>query len=463
MNLLRRDPDRAYFDNWLWLPKKYVSVDQIRATLTYVKGRDLFEVWGQEQHHYRVPRNYFETGAFTQLPYPVVDARIKNFPRVDFNSRVVLDAKEPSKTYQREGSQALLNTYDGILCLRCGAGKTVVSLHTAAQLKQPVLIIVQDKGLARQWIEEIEEWLGIPERDIGRIGGDQKNKFDWEHKITIAIVNTLAMRAESNEIPMEMIRHFGIIIGDEAHTLGAPFFNRAIPPFHGRRWGLSATPTREDDLDSLLRFTMGNVVYTYLIPDLKPTFVFKMLPTQVNRSLPSVKLAINTIDNELHLFKLYNHIATYPDRTARMATEIQKAISTGRQVLVLTHSREMIESLTHYFPDAGVCHGGVGESDRLHRIRTMNPVIAIMRLGKQALNKPKLDTLFICDPFTKAGVLQQTMGRILRSLRGKKQPLVVIFEDKRIPELRQMCKKIRRALFKWPPEKGGKIPFIVRD
>jgi hypothetical protein len=271
VKLFRRYPDRGYFDTWLWLPKRYVSTAQIQSVLLY-EGRDrkIIRGWKEEPDHFRVPRNFYSVEALSKLPYPVVDTRFTDFPKIQLTSHAQMDSRELGKTYQQEGCDALLESYDGILCLRCGAGKTVVGLHAAAQIGHPILIVVNEKGLARQWMEEIERFIGVKEKDIGRVGGD-KSPFDWEHEITIGVVNTLAHRASDGRLPPEMVRHFGVVIADEAHLMAAPFFNKAIPPFHGRRWGMSATPHRDDGFDSLLRSTMGEIVYTYLTPDLHPT------------------------------------------------------------------------------------------------------------------------------------------------------------------------------------------------
>jgi superfamily II DNA or RNA helicase len=462
MKIVKREPGVGYLDTWLWLPKTHVSELQIRAALSYVTPREKGAVfaWKEEPHHFCVPRNYMRTAALAHMPYPVYDTRFKNFPAANLQSRVRLDAREQGKTYQREGSAALLDTYDGILCLRCGAGKTVVALHTAAQVKQPVLILVTDKGLARQWMDEIEEFLGVPQDQIGRIGGDGA-KFDWEKPITVALVQTIAKRAAEGTLPPKMLRHFGVIIADEAHLMGAPYFNMAVPPFHGRRWGLSATPTREDGFDSLLKYTVGDVVYSYLTPDLKPTVYFRRLATLPDFNNPIVQDATHDKAGELHFGKLYGYFANDQDRCDAIADDIRAALSERREVLVLTHSRAMVESLAKRFPDAGVCHADIKEADRLHMIKNRNPVIAIMQLGKQALNKPKLDTLFVCEPLTKTGALQQIMGRILRAYADKKPPVVVIFEDQNIRPLMLMCHKIRTSLARWPSHKGGSIPFKI--
>lgn len=461
MKFILRDPEAAYLDTHLWLPKKYWSDQQLKQALQYYLPRtnEMLLAFNESTHHYQVPRNFLSWGAFGTMPYPVYDARFTDFPRVEIKSSVVLDSREPSKTYQREAVDALLKTYDGILTLRCGAGKTVVALHAAAQLGVPILVIVSDKGLAKQWVEEIEEHLGIPRKEIGRIGGDG-SPFVWrDTKVTVAIVNTLALRVQDGTLPPEMTKYFGVVIPDEAHLMAAPFFNMALPPFHGRRWGLSATPTRDDGFDSLLQYTIGNVAYQYLMPDLLPVVYFRKLPTVLNMSDPRVVEAVTDSTKALHFGRLYDYFAHVDERVDRIARDVQVSLKEGRQVLILTHSRAMCDALAAKLPTAGVCHGGVGETERLRRIKTMNPVIAIMRLGKQALNKPSLDTLFVCEPFRKEAIVQQTMGRVLRAYSGKKKPSVVFYEDSQIAPMFKLCRSIRRALSLWPANKGGRIPF----
>jgi len=461
MEFLLRDPEAAYLDTHLWLPKKYWSDAQLKAALQYFIPRtgELIETYVEMPSHFKVPRNFLSWGAFAKLPYKVYDARFTNFPKVEFKSSVVLDSQDPTQTFQHEAAEALFQTYDGILTLRCGAGKTVVALHVAAAFGHPILVIVQDKGLAKQWVEEIEQFLGIPEKEIGRIGGD-RSPFTWKNtKITIAIVNTLALRVQDGTLPPEMTRYFGTIICDEAHLMAAPFFNLAVPPFHGRRIGLSATPTREDGFDSLLSYTFGNVVYRYLKPALMPFVYFRKLPTTLDLSDEDIVQKTHDSTRALHFGRLYDYFSTIDARVEKIAQDVKAALKEGRQILILTHSRAMCDALHAKLPTAGVCHGGVGEKERLRRIKTMNPVIAIMRLGKQALNKPSLDTLYVVEPFRKTAILQQTMGRILRIYTGKKEPVVVFYEDSLIEPMFKLCRAIRRSLSNWPAHKGGRIRF----
>lgn len=460
MRFVPRRPDRAYYDTHLWLPtEKMGRFDHLRASLTFEKGTDIVEAWAMEANHVRVPRNFMSRVALERFPFPIIDTRFRSFPKANLRSKVKLDAREPDKTYQTDGANALLKAFDGILSLRCGAGKTPTALHAAAQLRTPILVLVNDTGLAKQWIEEICWVYGIRKEDVGYIGD---GKFVWQKEITVATVQTIARRALENNLPLEMIQHFGIILCDEAHVMGAPYFNAAVPAFHGRRWGLSATPVREDQFDPLLKYTFGPVVYSYLIPELTPTFLFKKLNTRVNLDNPAEAERVQACNGDTHLMKMYGFLAEErPLRVAQIAADIKAAMKEGRQVIALTHSKAMCAKLAEHFTDAGVINSDVKPDERIRRIRECNPVIAIMQCGKQALNKPVLDTLMLCEPTTKEGVLQQIMGRILRPSPNKKAPVAMVYEDQHIEEMRTMCGKIRRKLNHWPASKGGQIPYKV--
>lgn len=462
MKFIARRPDAAYLDTHLWLPKKFWSDVQLKSSLQYEMPRtgEILTAIEDTPHHFKVPRNFLSWKTFKLVPYPVYDARFMNFPTVDFKSNVVLDFVKPEESFQKESFRALLETYDGILTLRCGAGKTVVALHTAAYVRQPILVVVNDKGLMRQWMDEITKCLGIPKNEIGQIGGDG-SPFRWKGtRITVAIVNSLSKRADEGTLPGELTRYFGVIIFDEAHLMGAPYFNMAAPPFHGRRWGLTATPQREDGFDSLLQYTFGNIVYTYLKPDLKPTVYFRRMGTVLNLTDPAIVDLTHDSTGELHLGMLYGYLASIDARTDFIAADVKAAIQKdGRQALVLTHSRAMCEALALRFPEGGVVHGDVGGDERIRRIRECNPVIAIMRLGKQALDKPSLDSIYACEPFKKEGMLQQVMGRALRPFPGKQPPSIVFYEDSMIEAMYKLCMKIRATLSRWPEHKGGRIKY----
>jgi len=457
MDLLRKDPRAAYYSNALFLPKAFISEPQLRGSLTYDMGNDKapYEAWTNDRHHYIVPRGYIAETSLGAMPFPVYDARWKHFPQVKYACTVTLDAKSKGGTYQRDGTAALLACNSGILSLRCGAGKSVCAIYCACRLGVPALILVNDLGLARQWVHEILDFTNLTEEDIGFIG---KGRFDWKKPICVASVQTVAARVRDGTLPREMVQWFGVTIADEAHnTAGPAYYHTAMTPFHGRRWGLTATPRRNDGFDSLLKYTIGPVVYSYLIPELVPLIYFRRLPTHINTRDPAVLEAITDVTGEEHLQKIYGYLATRDDRTKIIIAEAKEAMRQGRQLLILSQSVAMVERLAREFPNGAMIHGKVDMDERLDLIKTKNPVIAISKLGRQALNKPTLDTLFLCEPYTDENMLQQIIGRLQRDHVDKQQALVVLYDDVHIPRLHKMLMRVRSLFNRWPEFKGGRM------
>jgi superfamily II DNA or RNA helicase len=431
-----------------------------RLTFGNPRTGTTLHAYQQTAHHWLTPRNFLSPEHIEARGIELVDARNVEFPAANLVSRVTLDAKEPSKTHQRESVKALLGTtMDAILCLRCGAGKSPTSLHAAAQLKVPILVIVDDVGLARQWIREIQWVFGITPNDIGKC---YDSKFDWKYDITIATVQTLANRVRAGELPYEMTDHFGVVIMDEAHVMGAPYFSTAIPPFAGRRWALTATPRRGDDFDPLLRHLVGDIVFTYLEPDLRPEVIFRRLNTRIDFADHNVQSMTHDASGELHLAMLYAYFSTLEDRTSKIVKDVQQAVDAGRSCLVLTHSRNMCELLESRFEHGGSTHGGVKGDRHFQIVKESNPLIAIMKRGKQALDKEEVDTVFVLEPFVKQEVLQQVMGRALRTYANKRAPKIIIYEDVLIHRIEKMCNKLRATLSRWPDNQGGKINYTTQ-
>lgn len=461
MDLLRKDPAKAYYRESLYLPKSYFAEEQLAAALTYDQGigKEPFRAYKHDRHHFIVPRNFILPSSLASFPFSTVDARIKRYPRIQFQSKVVLDFKSQGGTYQRDGVAALLGCNQGVLSLRCGAGKSVCGIHAIHKLEVPGLIIVNDKGLAGQWIEEIIKFTDLKREDIGLVGN---GKFDWQKKLVVAIAPTLAGRVRDGTLPHELVSHFGVVIADEAHqTAGPAFYHLSLTPFHGRRWGLSATPHRTDNFRSLLQYTLGHVVYKYLLPEMTPLIFFRRLPTRLNYKDPAVVDAITDVRDEVHLQKIYSYLATREDRTNIILKEVKAAYKQGRQILLLSQSRAMLDRIAREFPNSGLIHGDVDMNARPELIADRNPVVAISRLGRQALNKPVLDTLFVLEPYRDAGVLQQLMGRVLRPDPTKQQPLVVFYDDVNIDKMHRICMKIRSLLNRWPEDQGGRLAWKV--
>ncbi|MBU0699376.1 MAG: DEAD/DEAH box helicase family protein, partial [Proteobacteria bacterium] len=111
-----------------------------------------------------------------------IDDRRRSLPDVNFNFNGSL------KFFQKEAVQVMLAKEFGTLSAPTGSGKTVMALYIISRRKQPALIVVHTKDLAHQWVERIDEFLGIPAGEVGFIGGGKKIMGE---KVTVALVQSL--------------------------------------------------------------------------------------------------------------------------------------------------------------------------------------------------------------------------------------------------------------------------------
>ena len=143
----------------------------------------------------------------------------------------------------------------GIINLKCGGGKTVLSLRILVELNKKTMVVVHKDFLMTQWKDRIEEF--IPEAKIGKI---QQNTIDIDGKdIILAMVQSLSMK----EYDKDIFNSFGLIIFDECHHLGAEMFSKCMPKVASTYMlGLSATPNRKDGLRKVFEWYIGDICYS---------------------------------------------------------------------------------------------------------------------------------------------------------------------------------------------------------
>lgn len=140
--------------------------------------------------------------------------------------------------------------HQGVLEAPCGSGKTVMLLYVVAELGQPTLILAHTDDLLKQWQDYCSRLLDYTP---GLIQGDVCDL----KQITLASVMTLARR----HLDDDFLKQWGCIILDEAHHCPAQCFQEVMTQFPAYyRFGATATPKREDNLQGLLYAICGPVI-----------------------------------------------------------------------------------------------------------------------------------------------------------------------------------------------------------
>jgi superfamily II DNA or RNA helicase len=441
--MVPKEPDKAYVSNRLWLPKSRIREYQVKQALQFLVnaegGQELLRLWDDSTHHVVCPREFLPPSQYPFYKFPFIDLR-PQFGRVEFEDCVV-----PRDETQEKAWQVFAKNDNGILNLGCGKGKTKLAVKKIAQKKTPTLVIVPDGGIYTQWEEAIHGGAHSPVglRFSGPTGNIRGGEFDWENcPVVLALMPSLALKIRDGKVPEEFFRYFGLIIYDEVHITGAPVFSLTAAPFYGDRIGLTATVQREDGLDPIYRYHLGEPFYTDLTQDLIPHIYFWRTPAQLD-----VKACIRgkTVNVSLLRTALGRDYAGNVYRY----WAISQAVKEGRKILCLSHSKDQLKLFHALFPESGLILGATPQDERTHILRSHQITFAIAKLGSQGVDDPKLDTLFWLTPFRSKISLQQSMGRIQRAYEGKGQPIMVVFEDHLTGPLKGLCTKLRSNLYGW--------------
>ncbi len=350
-------------------------------------------------------------------------------PTYDDQRRILdpadMEFKGSLRDYQQEAVTVMLAKRSGILQAGTGAGKTVMALAIIAERKQPTMIVVHTKELLNQWVERIDQFLGIKAGIIGA------GKFDIR-PVTVATIQTSRNHLD------KLVPRFGHIIIDECHRTPSSTFSEVVTAFDAMFvLGLSATPYRRDGLTKLINFFIGERLHcvndnrlrkigAILRPNviLRPTnFTFpdhlatedyaSMLEDLVNDPLRNQLIAHDVL---LEVKRNAGTCLIVSDRTAHLEALRLTLMSQGQSVSVLSGKTPAKERKR------------IVEALAVGKIQVLASTTQLIGEGFDA---PGLSSLFLTTPIRFSGRLVQVVGRILRPLAGKK-PQIFDYVDSRV-------------------------------
>lgn len=314
-----------------------------------------------------------------------------------------------------------------------GWGKTVVGGVIAARIGQPTLIVVTKEDLMHQWRDSLTTVLGISPAKIGHIQADVE---DWKGKqFVLGMVQSLII---PDKYPAEMYRYFGLQILDEVHLMAAECFVRSCQMVTAKlRLGFSATPTRRDGKTQLLDWHIGPVLVRGKVLEAKAKVIVRqtgwMIPTRstfVGNGWQQVQIP----HSPGRMMLVSKAMAASDGRNMEIVNFVLQAYKSGRVTLVLSDLREahldrLFQMLTNEgIPgqDIGYYVGGMSKVELSHT-KQRRVVLGTYKMCSTGTDVPRWDTLVMATP--RADV-KQSIGRVLRAVTDKKQPVILDLVDK---------------------------------
>lgn len=341
-------------------------------------------------------------------------------------------------SHQIDAVSTLLNHENGTLSASTGFGKTVTAAALIAQRKTNTLVIVNRIQLLQQWVESLSNFLDIPSKEIGQIGGGKKKITG---KIDVVTIQSLI----SNNGIKSFITQYGQIIVDECHHISAFSFEKVLKQIRAKYvYGLTATPIRKDGLQPIIFMQCGPIRYktdAKIQAKIRP-FKHTLIPRYTNFRSRSTNIQ-----------ELYQAISSDDVRNQIVFDDVLHELDKGRSPIILTERIDHLLNLKSKFQGFAkniiVLTGKMTKKERTQELERLSQipdneerlVIATGKYIGEGFDDPRLDTLFLAMPISWKGTLQQYVGRLHRIHSNKQEVKVFDYVDLQVPILKTMYEK----------------------
>lgn len=360
--------------------------------------------------------------------YEIKDKR-KKYTEINIPSKI------PLRDYQKAAVDITAKKEFGIIVAPPGNGKTIIALSIIANKKQPALIIVYRKQLFDQWMDRIQDFMGIPKHLVGKIvSGERKEGL----LITIAMFQSLEVINENDPI----FEAFGTIIIDECHHIPAKTFRDTIKRFNSfYQYGLTATPLRKNKDEQLMFSFIGEVIY-----EMKSNNGGEVANNSLSIIVRDTDLFV-PFDYKTDKFEPLAQVLIHDStRNNLIINDIKKEIGSGRKGLILTERKSHIDTLCQFLKQQFEIITLSGDDSEQLRKSKMKQIVSeefqiLIATGQfigEGIDINNLDCLFLVFPFAFEGKLIQYIGRVQRS---STPPIIYDYRDIKIGYLEKLFKQ----------------------
>ena len=332
------------------------------------------------------------------------------------DKRVVYEIEHPEFKFDLRPSQKAV--YDevqdsSIINAWVSWGKTFTGLAIAGKLGQKTLVVTHTTNLRNQWEKEVKKCFGYT---AGRIGSGM---FNIDAPIVCGNIQTLYRRMD------DIKKEFGTLILDEMHHVSSPTFTRIVDEMPCRyKIGLTGTLERKDGSHVVFRDYFGDNV---------------MKPPKENYLVPKIdilKTEIRFLDGSYTPWaERINHLTMDAEYVHGVAATAARYAAEGHKVLVVSDRVKFLKSCAALVGDKAVSI--TGDMDFAERERTMQKIknekqilFGTQSIFSEGISINELSCLVLGTPVNNDPLLTQLIGRIIRKVDGKKQPVVVDFNLK---------------------------------
>lgn len=307
------------------------------------------------------------------------------------------------RQYQRQAINSwFANNGRGTLKMATGSGKTITALAIACELYQQInlqvlLVVCPYRHLVTQWARECEKFNLQPILAFENLRTWQSqlstqlyNLRSGSQKFMTVITTNSTLITDGFQSEIKYFPPKTLIIGDEAHNLGAPRLEENLPRRVGLRLALSATPERYfDDYGT-------QSLFDYFGPVLQPEFTLKdaiaqgalvhylyypvLVELTDTESLAYLKLTKKIGRSLLYRERENGKVENWEDQEDLKPLLMQRARLIGTASNKLTALRELMSTRRETTHTLFYCSDGsqtAGQRSSLHQLKAVAKILGV--------------------------------------------------------------------------------------
>ena len=421
-------------------------------------GCSRFIYCGEDIDNYiSIPR-----GCFDELKEMLEGANIKYNITDERNvgRNIVIKFKGELYSEQQKAADRMLKYDCGILGATTAFGKTVVGAYLVAQRKVNTLILVHNREIMNNWVEDFNKFLDINEElpkyktKTGKIRTRKSliGKMYGGHNSITGIIDVVMISSLGKpENIKDIVKNYGMVIMDECHHGGALVAESVLREVNAKYvYGMTATPKRNDGLEKKVYMQLGDVRYRFTAKEKAELQRIK------HYVYPRFTRLVN-IGDEWSINEAYKAVITSETRNKMIIDDAVDCVNKGKSPIVITKFKEHAEMLKKSFENKAdnvfLLQGGRGNKERENIRKAMLNipkdesliVVAIGQYIGEGFNFPRLDTMLLATPISWSGNVEQYAGRLHRDYEGKEKVVIYDYVDSHIKVLEKMYYKRMRT------------------